>query len=52
MDTKTIYVLVKLVIDADADNDEVVEEADYNFTHPQIQCTEIMEMYPTRGDVG
>lgn len=44
MATKTVEVVVKLVIDENADPQEVVAEMDYSFEHPAIKDTEVKEI--------
>ena len=39
--TKTVYVTVALEIDESADVDTVIEDMDYDFTHDNIETTEI-----------
>lgn len=41
MATKVVEITVKLVIDENADVQEVISEMDYEFTHPAIKDTEI-----------
>jgi hypothetical protein len=42
--TRTIEVVVRLQIDEDADVQEVVAEMDYEFQHPAIKQTEIVDV--------
>ena len=41
-DTRRIYVTVAVDIIADANEQEVIAECDYSFTHPDIVDTEIL----------
>ena len=41
---RTIEVIVKLEIDEDADVSGVVDEMDYEFHHPAIKDTEIVDV--------
>jgi hypothetical protein len=43
-DTRTIEVIVRLTINADADIQEVISEMDYDFTHDAIISTEIVDV--------
>jgi hypothetical protein len=43
-DTRTIEVIVRLTINADADIQEVISEMDYDFSHEAIQLTEIIDV--------
>lgn len=45
MNTRTIEVVVKLEIDSDADISDVVSDMDYEFSHPAIKDTEIVDVY-------
>lgn len=40
-DVKIVQILVTLYLDPDADPDEVVEDMDYEFRHPNIRDSEI-----------
>lgn len=42
MATKVVEITVKLVLDENADVQEVVSEMDYNFDHPAIKDTEVL----------
>lgn len=42
--TRTIEIIVRLEIDEDADIGEVVGEMDYDFQHPAIHGTEIVDI--------
>jgi hypothetical protein len=43
--TRTIEVVVKLTIDDEADVSELVAELDYEFRHPAIKDTEIVDVF-------
>jgi hypothetical protein len=40
----TVEVTVRVKLKADADTQEVVSEMDYNFTHPSILATEVVDV--------
>lgn len=42
--SRTIEIVVRIDIDEDADVQEVVQEMDYEFRHPAIVDTEIVEL--------
>ena len=42
--TRTVELIVRLQVDEDADIGEVVGEMDYEFTHPAIKDTEIIDV--------
>jgi len=42
--TRTIEVVVRLQIDEDADVGEVIGEMDYEFQHPAIKQTEVVDV--------
>ena len=42
---RQVILTVKLVVNDDADMDEVVSEMDYEFNHEMIQDTEVLEFY-------
>ena len=44
MGTKIVEITVKLVLKEDADVQEVVSEMDYQFTHPAIVDTEVVDV--------
>jgi hypothetical protein len=41
--TKEIYVTVRLIVDADSNANEVVQELNYDFSHDAIRETEITD---------
>jgi hypothetical protein len=45
MKTKMVYLTVAVEIDADADEQEVIQDCDYFFDSPAIKNTEIQEIF-------
>jgi len=43
--SRTVELIVRLQVDEDADIAEVVREMDYEFNHPAIKDTEIIDVY-------
>lgn len=41
---RNIYLTIKLVVEDDADVDELVSELDYSFDHDDIIATEIVDV--------
>jgi hypothetical protein len=42
--TKVRWITIRVTLKADADDDEVVSEMDYELTHKDIVDTEVMEI--------
>ena len=45
MKTKMVYLTVAVEMDAEADEQEVIQECDYFFDSPAIKNTEIQEIF-------
>jgi hypothetical protein len=45
MKTKMVYLTVAVEMDADADEQEVIQDCDYFFDSPAIKNTEIQEIF-------
>jgi hypothetical protein len=45
MKTKMVYLTVAVEIDAEADEQEVIQDCDYFFDSPAIKNTEIQEIF-------
>ena len=42
---KVVYVNVKIIVEPDADIQEIISECDYEFIHDDIVETEIVDFY-------
>ena len=43
---KSVYVMVCLTVDEDTDIEDLVNEMDYDFDHPNIKEFEILDVVP------